>query len=36
MRRTILVAAVAVLVPVAMIGAPPASSQNTDAEMVHR
>jgi glucose/arabinose dehydrogenase len=35
MRRTILVAAVVVLVPVAMIGAPPASSQETGPEMLH-
>jgi aldose sugar dehydrogenase len=35
MRRTILVAAVVVLAPVAMIGAPPASSQETGPEMLH-
>jgi glucose/arabinose dehydrogenase len=35
MRRTILVAAVVVLVPVAMIGAPPASSQETGPEMLN-
>ena len=35
MRRTILVATVVLLVPVAMIGAPPASSQQTGPEMLH-
>jgi aldose sugar dehydrogenase len=35
MRRTILVAAVVLLVPVGMIGAPPASSQETGPEMLH-
>src|ERR687895_1530590 len=35
MRRTILVAAVVVLAPVGMIGAPPASSQETGPEMLH-
>jgi aldose sugar dehydrogenase len=35
MRRTILVAAVVVFVPVGMIGAPPASSQQTGPEMLH-
>jgi aldose sugar dehydrogenase len=35
MRRTILVAAVVVLVPAGMIGAPPASSQGTGPEMLH-
>jgi hypothetical protein len=36
MRRTIHVAVVVVLVPVAMIGAPPTSSQETGPEMLHR
>ena len=35
MRRTMLVAAVVVLAPVGMIGAPPASSQETGPEMLH-